>query len=219
MTVQEIYERYRIMPGLQLHQLRVAAVAQIICENSLLELDTESVVLACLFHDMANIIKSDLALFPELLEPDGAAHWEIVRREFIDTYGTNEHKAAQAIAKEIGLPAEVRSLMDGIGFSNLERIRDAASYEQKIAEYCDLRVGPHGVLSMAARLEEARIRYSTKHHENNDIPHTEDEYARLRAAAFDIEQQIFADGAIAPDDITEVSVTPRFDALRAQRIA
>lgn len=220
MTTQEIYERYHIMPGLQLHQLRVAAVAEAICENSLLELDTQSVVLAGLFHDMANIIKSDLVLFPELLEPLGIGHWQRIKDEFVAEYGINEHAAAQRIARAIGLPDEVIQLIGGIGFSKLETIRDDASYEQKIIEYADLRVGPHGVLSMAARLEEAHQRYRHRYgDENNDIPRTEESYERLRAAASDIEQQIFTDASIGPDDITEESVQPAIKKLRDLSVA
>lgn len=220
MTVNEIYERYRIMPGLQLHQLRVAAVAQTICDDSLREIDAHSVILAGLFHDMANIIKSDLGLFPELLEPLGIAHWQPIKAEFLAMYGTNEHVAARRIGEEIGLPREALALIDGVGFSNLDFIRDEGTFEQKIIEYADLRVGPHGVLSMPARLEEAHQRYRHRYNdENNDIPHTEESYEHLRQAAFDIEQQIFADCSIAPDEITEASVQPYIEKLRDLSIA
>lgn len=211
MIVQDVYERYRIMPALQLHQLRVAAVSKMICENATREFDGESLVLAGLFHDMANIIKSDLTTFPEFLEPLGAAHWGLVKGEFIAHYGTNEHNAALRIAKEIGLAPKVIALIEGVGFSKLGDIRKSADYERKILEYGDLRVGPHGVIPMGARIEEARLRYAGKH---PDVPHGADEFERLRASAFDIELQIFEDCAIAPEDITEQSVQPLLSELR-----
>ena len=40
------------MPGLQLHQLRVAAVGKLICEHLKKPVRTKDVVVACLFHDM-----------------------------------------------------------------------------------------------------------------------------------------------------------------------
>lgn len=216
MTVQEIYERYRIMPALQLHQLRVAAVGKLIGDNALFDVDTQSVVLAGLFHDMANIIKSELTVFPEFTEPEGIGHWQRVKDEMIAKYGKDEHRAAAAIANEIGLPDQVRTLIDHIGFSKMEWIRDHASLEQKIAEYADLRISPHGVVSMRARLEESKLRYTHKH---PDLPRSEETYERLFAAAVDIELQIFQQTAIGPDDVTEAAAAPLFADFRALPVA
>lgn len=216
MTVQEIYERYRIMPALQLHQLRVAAVAHTICGSSERELDRDAVIYAALFHDMGNIIKSDLDTFPDFLEPEGRAHWQLVKDEFIGEYGESEHEAAIRIAKEIGLSARAIELIDGVGFSMLVKTRESSPFELKIVEYADLRVGPHGVLSLTARIQEAKIRYAGKH---PDMPRSEDEFERLRAAAIDIELQIFEEIEIAPDDITEQSVKPLIEELRALPVA
>jgi len=216
MTVQEIYERYRILPSLQLHQLRVAAVGKLVCENSMLELDTESVVLAGLFHDMGNIIKSDLTLFPEFVEPEGIGHWQLVKEDFLAHYGSDEHEATAQIVREIGLPEQVCTLIDHIGFSKMEWIRDEASHEQQAAEYGDLRVAPHGIVSLTARLEESKRRYASKH---STIPRTEETYERLATAAHDIERMLFADSAIAPDDITEESAQALFAQFRDQTVA
>lgn len=216
MTVQELYEHYRLMPALQLHQLRVAAVAKMICDTAINPLDTESVVLAGLFHDMANIIKSDLDTFPDFVEPEGKAHWQLIKDQFVEKYGTNEHAAMLEIVREIGLPSRVVGLMSHIGFSNLERLRDKDDLEQKIVEYADLRVGPHGVIPMPARIEEARLRYAGRH---PDVPHEPSEFERLRNAALDIEFQIFSAVALAPDDITEAGVQPLISSLRELQIA
>ena len=48
------------MPNLAMHQLRVAGVAMQICESLDTNIDTNSVVKACLLHDMGNIIKFNL---------------------------------------------------------------------------------------------------------------------------------------------------------------
>jgi putative nucleotidyltransferase with HDIG domain len=70
------------MPTLQQHTLRVAIVAVKICD-SLPNADKEIVVIACLFHDMGNIIKSGLPYFPEFIQPEGSAYWEKVKQEYI----------------------------------------------------------------------------------------------------------------------------------------
>src|SRR3954471_17109842 len=111
--VSEIYSKYKIMPALQQHQLRVAAVAAIICD-SLPGIDKEAVITACLFHDMGNIIKSDLSYFPEFTKPEGIVYWGKVKQDYIRKYGRDEHTATIAIAKEIGLPEKVMNCLDAI---------------------------------------------------------------------------------------------------------
>lgn len=214
-TAQEIYDEYRIMPSLQLHQLRVAAVAKTLCDDSTRNVDTHTVILACLFHDMGNIIKSDFVTFPDFLEPEGIAHWQMAKNDFVARYGKNEHAATYAIAREIGLPKNVLGLIKGFGFSKLEITRDSGSYELKVGEYGDLRVGPHGVLSMDARIGEASPRYVGKH---PDMPRGTEEFERLVAAAHELEQQVFAEATIAPEDITEQSIQPLIAELRGYAV-
>ena len=215
-TAQDIYDAYRIMPNLQLHQLRVAAVGKVICGNSIRETDVRTVILAGLFHDMGNIVKSDLVTFPDFLEPEGKAHWELVKKDFIVRYGDDEHAATAAIASEIGLSVDARALLGGIGFSKLEQTRDSISHELKVIEYADLRVGPHGVISMEARIMDAKERYANQF---SGIPTAEDSFNRLYAAARKIEEQIFADADIAPGDITEQSIQSVVQELRAYPVA
>jgi hypothetical protein len=215
-TVQEVYEHYHIMPSLQMHQLRVGAVAKTICDNLMREVDTRVVILACLFHDMGNIIKSDLTTFPDFVEPEGVAHWEMLKDDFVARYGRNEHAATAAIAGEIGLPKTVMGIIADISFSKLEKTRDSNSYELKIAEYSDLRVGPHGVLSLDARVTEAAGRYVGKH---PDMPRSAEEFERLVAAIHTVEQQIFSEADITPEDITEQSVQPLVPELREYTVA
>lgn len=212
-TIADAYAGYSIMPALQLHQLRVAAVARMICDHLAESIDAHPIVLACLLHDMGNIIKSDLHTFPEFSEPEGVAHWQLVKDDFIFRFGTDEHRASIAIARELGVPDEVVRLIDGVGFSNLEHTRDHASPEQKIVEYADLRVGPHGVLSLEGRVYEARERYLRNPHP--DMPTDSTRHAELFAAARAIEADIFASALISPGDITEEAVRPIAEGLRS----
>jgi len=203
------------MPSLALHQLRVAAVAKSICDSFTSPIDTSSVMLTCLFHDMGNIIKSDLVAFPEFLKPEGPEFWKQVKDDFVRTYGTEEHEATLIIAKEIGLSETVRTLITNIGFSKLPATRDGDSFEQKVSEYADLRAGPLGVLSMNERLEEARRRYANR---NSDMPKDQQTYEEHLEAAEEIERQIFARTRIVSRDITEESIQPLIEKLRSYEI-
>lgn len=214
-TAQEIYEAYRIMPALQLHQLRVAAVAKLLCEHIEKPLDAEAVVLACLFHDMGNIIKSDLTKFPEFRAEKGLPYWEEVKASFIEKYGKNAHEANVAIAKEIGLPTAAVSYIDGISFSNLEKIVASDSYEQKVCEYADTRVGPYGVLPLAERLEEARARYL----ESGKSYYTSEGFMALVQSAEELERQIAAESSIAMSAITDDAIRDSVEDLRNHPVA
>lgn len=214
-TAAQIYEQYDIMPSLRLHQLRVAAVGKLVCDNFKKPVKTGDVVLACLFHDMGNVIKMDLTSFPEFLEPEGLDYWKNVKAEFVKKYGDNAHKANIAIAREIGLPPAVVVLIDGISFSNIENIVVDASLEQKISEYADDRVGPHGVLSLSERLAEARARYI----ESGKTYYTVEGFERLSEFVYMLEEQIFAEAKIRPEDINDAAVAPSVEELRNYPVA
>src|SRR3989338_7200834 len=121
-TPREIYAAYNIMPSLQLHQLRVAAVAKLLCEHLKKSVRTKDVVVACLFHDMGNIVKFQLGDIPEFLEPEGLAYWEGVKAEFIEKYGREQHAANETIAREIGLSEDVISCILAINFSKIGEV-------------------------------------------------------------------------------------------------
>lgn len=202
-TPREIYEAYRIMPNLQEHQLRVAAVSKMICESCGRSVDADSVLLAALFHDMGNILKFDLSYFQEFTADMGLEFWSDVKADYEEKYGSDHHVASVAIAKEIGLSERVTHLISRVTFLNLKEIRDGEGYEQKIVDYADLRVGPHGILSLEERLEEAHARYRiTRPQDTVD----EGEYRSLKEAAYEIERQLFAQCSIRPEDINDASV-------------
>ena len=211
-TAQDIYRQYDIIPSLQLHQLRVAAVAKLVCENSRTPVDTRAVVLACLFHDMGNIIKSDLSYFPEFVEPEGLAYWEGIKAKFVSKYGKAHHAANVTIAKEIGLPPASVVLIDSISFSKLAEVVADDSHERKIMQYADLRVGPHGILPLADRIAEGRKRYNTTRTERSYYE-SDEGFDGLARAAEELEKQVFADTQLKPENITDTSIAPLIEEL------
>ncbi len=212
-TPAEIYETYRIMPNLQLHQLRVASVAKMVSGAFSVPIDIKNIVVTCLFHDMGNIIKSDFDHFPDSFRgPQSREYWEAVKREYIEKYGTNTHEANLAIARELGLSEDIWHLMDDISFSKLENTRDNGSFEQKISEYADLRVGPHGVLSLDDRIADIKRRYAGTI--GVETPDDDVRFNELVAAAHTIELQIFEKTNIQPEDINDESIAPVIEELR-----
>ena len=217
-TSQEIYTKYKIMPSLQLHQLRVASVAKLICSNFTKPVNEKDVVLACLFHDMGNIIKSEITYFPEFAEPEGVEYWEKVKAEFVAKYGPDHHVAGATIAREIELPPRAVELIEGIGYSKLDAIVSSADWDQKIAEYSDTRVGPRGVLSLEGRLAEGRTRYLET---ATSRPHydTESGFEKLAQTAGELERQVAGCMRIMPSDIKDASIAPFIEKLRNYEVA
>ncbi len=204
MTISEIYDTYRIPPQLRLHQLRVAAVAKILSQSIAGFNECTGVVRAMLLHDMGNIIKFDLQKFPEFLQPEGLDYWGRVQREFISKYGPDEHVATLRIAQEIGVSERIIDLISCVGFDKAELNKNTTDTAKKICAYSDQRVGPHGILSLAQRLEEGRKRYAD--HPKIALSSPE-KYTLLSTSLLSIEKQIFSLSSIQPEDISDSQVT------------
>ncbi len=203
-TISEIYEKYKIMPNLQAHMLRVTAVASLICDSYDEQLPKEEIVTACLLHDMGNIIKSRLDYFPEFLEPQGMEYWQKVQNEYIERYGKDEHHATLEIMKEINVSQDIIALVDNIEFSQVCELCDNGDIPNKIICYSDNRVSPHGVVSLVERIDEAKKRYENK----ESFKRTESERVKLVFCIKEIEKQIFAKCKIKPEDINNESIAP-----------
>lgn len=197
-TITEIYDEYKIMPNLRQHMYRVAAVGEMIIDHLELDVDKDEILQALLFHDMGNLIKFKLGAIPEFLEPQGLAYWQKVQDEMRDKYGPDEHAAHIAIAHEIGAGDRVAELVDCIGFHNLCKNASSNDWAHKICSYADLRVYPHGVVSLEKRLEDGRKRYDVS---------VDDERWDLIECASKLEQQIFNRCSIDPDDITDDAIS------------
>lgn len=200
------------MPGLALHQVRVAAVGKMIARHIVeKEVKEQDVIFAGLFHDMGNIIKADLSLFPEFLEPQGLAYWQEVKQEYHAKYGDDEHAATEHIAREIGLPPSAIRIIGSMGFSKAHIVAGAVPLELKIAEYADQRVSPHGVVSMEERLAEGKKRHAKR---RADLRSTQDDIADANVDALrKIEEQIFAQTDISPEHVTDERIAPMAEEL------
>lgn len=208
-TVSEIYREYKIFPRLQDHMLRVAAIASLICDNFEETLPKENMITACLLHDMGNIIKAELTLFPDFWQPEGVEYWQKVKDEYLKKYG-NEHIATEVIAKEIGISEKSFSYLQTIGFSKCRQNELDKKFDNKICNYADMRVGPHGVMPMRERQLESHKRYQGR---NQDIS-SADTFGSFLQSAQNMENQIFVRCKIKPEDITDEAVEPIIKKLR-----
>jgi len=206
MNVLDIYNKYKIPPQLQTHQLTVTAVAHQISDNFDGNLEKENIIQACLLHDMGNIIKFDLNknLFNETEEE--LDKWRQVQKEFTKKYGNDEHEATNAIVSEIGVSEKVCDIVNSQGFSNACEIEENTSYEKKICEYSDMRVVPQGIQSLQERLSDLRERYEYKN--------SSDRFIIGRECVEKIEKQIFEYVKIEPNQISNDSTKEIIEKLK-----
>ncbi|MEI8130671.1 MAG: HD domain-containing protein [bacterium] len=211
-NIVEIYERYRIPPWLALHMYRVAAVGAMLFDAQTPRVGGENeraeLIMACLLHDMGNIIKFDLDKLPSPVRTE-RDHWETVRSDMISRYGRDEHKATLAILDEIGVSNRVREIIDSIGFLKNAETNEHGDILTKIAVYADSRVVPNGVASLEERMTDMHERYSDQH------PKDEPLTIKNRNAIYAIEKELFANASIRPEAITEQSIAVLRDGMKA----
>lgn len=215
-NILKIYEHYKIMPNLALHQLRVASVIYLICKNLTLEVDENIAIQSGLLHDMGNIIKFNLNYFPEFLEPEGLEYWQNIQKEFKEKYGNDEHEATQKILEELGIDKRVIAIDSKMIFGNLCIDKDSNDWELKLLHYADMRVGPFGILSYEDRMEDARKRYVNVL--DDEMTREKDRREILLACGKDIERQIFEHCSIKPEDINDTSIAPIIEELKGYMV-
>lgn len=204
MKISEVYQKYQIMPQLADHQFSVAAVASLICQYFEGNIDRENIIAACLLHDMGNIVKFNfdkqtLAKMPGLIDVGDAEHWQAVKEEFLQKYGSGSHNVTMKILNEVPVNQRIKELVDCVGFSQASDNASTFDFGKKICAYSDMRVLPLGVGSLEERLADLRVRY-VRHQEGTK------ERDQFESSLQKIEQQIFEQCKIKPTDITKAVV-------------
>lgn len=211
-AIREIYAHYLIMPSLQQHMYRVAAVAQILCEaceKAGVKVKEQEIVSAALLHDTGNILKSDLTLFPDFVELEGLEYWESVKAAYQTKHGQDEHEATRAIAKELSVSTETLELIESISFSKIESLFADHDLNALLLQYADLRVGPHGVITLEERLQDLEKRYASRH----PGPDAQARREKFGQVAREIEQDLSQTAGFNPDAINDESVKPYLEKL------
>ena len=215
MNILDVYKKYQIMPNLQIHQLRVAAVASLICKNLKGEsiINQTEILKSCLLHDMGNILKFDLTFFLDFIQPEGLEYWEQVKKDF-KKYGDNEYFATQNIIKELGQSENVLENSNKTGFSKAKQVLESANLSWMICNYADMRVGPKNILTLKERTEDGRER----HERNNSAGKNNRNFVEVVVALEKMEKIIFEKCNILSSDINDISVEKEIESLKGVQI-
>lgn len=189
--------------------LRVAAVAAQICDSLAVPVKKDTIIGACLLHDMGNILKFkfDFVDFPQEFYggPEGVVYWQSVQNEYIQKYGTHEDEITLKIVKELRVFGEVEDLLGKILSPAIKDPLTDFVLEPYICKYADTRVGPHGVLPLKSRLIDEWKKRDPVRAANADI---------LYKIFSGVEKQIFSQTKIVPESITDASITSYIEKLK-----
>ncbi len=159
MRIQEIYEKYQIMPQLVTHMLRVAGVGIKILEGWSDEIDQGLVTKALLLHDMGNLVKFDLS--KNLMPIENIEKWKILQSEWREKYGSDAYQATMKIMDELG-EKEVATILEEEHagyYAGDTGLIIKQSWPAKILAYADMRVTPAGVVPLVERIADLHSRY------------------------------------------------------------
>jgi hypothetical protein len=88
---------------------------------------------------------------------------EKIKSYIIKNYGTNEHQAAIEMCKELDLDAKSLEIVEFIGWYHLPNMLKENKINTLIAIYCDMRIGPQGILKLRGRFDDSLVRARGKY--------------------------------------------------------
>ncbi|MDE1868939.1 MAG: hypothetical protein KGH60_03175 [Candidatus Micrarchaeota archaeon] len=213
-SIKSIYDRFSVMPNLQEHMFRVAAVGSLICDNwTGPEINSNLIISVLLVHDLGNIVKFRLDT-PEserMIKDFGGegTDWTKVQEDTKKRYGANDHAATRNMVIGLGVSKRFLQLLDGTAklYHSVDEVLRTDDLELKLCCYPDERVGPYGVISAKQRLDDLINRYK----DNKEKLET---YSKIAGTVPEFEQQLFRHIRIRPEQINDETVMPYMQKLK-----
>jgi hypothetical protein len=169
MKVVQAYSEYMVPTNLREHMLRVTALGKIITTNwTGAEIDQQAIIEACLGHDIPKPMNFDLTKQAEYGMPlEEIDNLEKLQKRLKSRYGEDEHEAAVKVCEEIGCSQKVVKVVSKLEWSYVPELMKQNDLEPMITVYCDMRIGPKGILLLEQRLADLKSRTNTSEHEKN----------------------------------------------------
>jgi hypothetical protein len=172
MKISTIYDKYFIPINLQKHMLMVAALGSLICEHfANKDLDKDLIVKTLLLHDMGNILKFDferLDLFEEA-DKKNIKVYKKAQCDYREKYGLDADVATLKIIKEVTTDQRIAKLCEEAHWTNLKKFINTHSWDIKICIYCDMRIGPFGLLTLTERIKDLKKRRTEEGEDLDDL--------------------------------------------------
>ena len=151
MIIQDIYKKYKVPPHLQVHMYSVAAIGQYIAQIiDLSKEKTHNIIVACLLHDIWNILKFEMSLYPDVWEPEWVDYRTTIKEEF-KKYGWDEKEATFTLCKKLNISQEAYDLVYAYDTTRPKDI-SPDNIQLKLIDYSDWRVMVYGIGSLQERI-------------------------------------------------------------------
>lgn len=213
MNILAVYARYRIPSHLQLHMLRVSAVAEYLMEHwHGPDVDQRLIIETLLVHDLGNLMKMDLnsALGMRFFDSDekDKPYWLKVQKQ-MRRFGTNSDEVTLSILAEIQANENVIRLVRTMtGKAMVEKQTPEIAHQ--LCWYADMRVGPQGVMSIEERMTDLIDRYAHRDAEWSDP----EKIAILRQRRLEIENALLSQTDVSAPMLTNETLAPIVERLR-----
>lgn len=163
MTIDQIYDHYRIIPSLRLHMQRVATVwASIVDYRTGPEIDKDRIAQTLLMHDLWNILKFDFSLYTDFFEPEWVEYRQKVR-DRTRQFGETEVEATLAMARQVCDDQSVIALLEELIMYPLSHSIQSDNRELKICDFADMCVTPFKICHRSERIDQAIERVTKGH--------------------------------------------------------
>lgn len=213
MNIGSIYAQYTIPPHLQLHMLRVAGVCKLICDHWTGEtLPIHDIITVWLTHDLGNILKFDMEMFPEVRKPEWVKYRQGIKDDFAQ-YGDDEHAATKKIASLCGISDSSMELLKMFDEYNDDKLMQSKNSALWICDYADARVATFGITTLHDRIQKITKR-NMKNHGRTEQKAKEVAKNRTKTAEM-MEEGIFKQCTLTPEDINDRTINPLLEDLRS----
>ena len=106
--------------------LRVAAVTQEVCRqvDEKLSIKSDILISVSLLHNLGNLVKFDITLFPRLFEPEWVEYWKQQKNQTVVQHGLPAKSATIHMCKELSISSSIQILLEWVLTSHYEKYID-----------------------------------------------------------------------------------------------
>ncbi len=219
MKISEVYKAYNIPESLQLHMIRVAAIAQIIAEN-LDDIDKDQIhtlVKGCLLHDIGKLVIFKIGEDTSHMGDQPRDFWIQLQEDMRNDYSISEHTATVLICKELGMSQEIVHLVDSIDFAYSIKNYNDRNLLAMIGVYCDQRVSRDGVLPLLERIKLGR-KFCEENIKAGGVFRDTSDRDKTIQALVEIEKLLFDSIDLNPEDINDEKIKYRIANLKQYEV-
>ncbi len=166
-TTEQIFERYRLPQLLQTHLWRTASLMELLLNHwHGPELDKELLIETMLLHDLGNLVKFDLTDTTPimLLSETELPMYRALQAKWHQKYGKVVDAVTVSFIKELRLangPTMSQIILahtDGTQATTVAQ----NDWSQKLCDYTDFRIAPHGLVTLQQRFDDLSKRYAAR---------------------------------------------------------